>query len=291
MVSSSRPSSPRKTQASTPRRASTPAMIGAIRGSATADRLGGRLDRVGQRAEEVERRRRCPSSRRGTAACRSAGWKTAAKQNVMPTCSASRPTRSGGRSSRIPSASSTSAEPAWLRGRAVAVLDDAGPGAGGHDRGHRGDVDASWSGRRRCRRRRAARPRDRRAGWRRRTSRRARPVTSSIVSPLARSATAKPGDLGRCRVAGEDLAHRPGGLVRRQVVPLRRGRPGPRPSEVGRHDGQRVGGHSAAAADRSTASASRIGSIGCGTTASARDQVASQASCGRPVSTRIGGQR
>ena len=34
-----------------------------------------------------------------------------------------------------------------------------------------------------------------------------------------------------------------------------------------------------------TVSASWIGSIGCGTAASARDQVASQASCGRPVST------
>ena len=35
---------------------------------------------------------------------------------------------------------------------------------------------------------------------------------------------------------------------------------------------------------------SRIGSIGWGTAASARDQLASQASSGRPVSTRIGGQ-
>ncbi len=38
-----------------------------------------------------------------------------------------------------------------------------------------------------------------------------------------------------------------------------------------------------------TASASWIGSIGCGTAASARDQVASQASWGRPVSTSSGG--
>ncbi len=38
-----------------------------------------------------------------------------------------------------------------------------------------------------------------------------------------------------------------------------------------------------------TVSASWIGSSGWGTAASARDQVASQASCGRPVSTTTGG--
>ena len=47
------------------------------------------------------------------------------------------------------------------------------------------------------------------------------------------------------------------------------------------------GGRSSSA----TAAGSRTGSIGCGTAPSARDQVASQASSGRPVSTRIGGQR
>ena len=56
-----------------------------------------------------------PSSRRGTAACRRAGWKAAAKQNVMPASSATAATRSAGRSSRMPSASSTSAEPAFER--------------------------------------------------------------------------------------------------------------------------------------------------------------------------------
>lgn len=43
-------------------------------------------------------------------------------------------------------------------------------------------------------------------------------------------------------------------------------------------------------ASNATASAIATGSTGSGTAKSARDHVASQASCGRPVSTRIGGQ-
>ena len=40
-----------------------------------------------------------------------------------------------------------------------------------------------------------------------------------------------------------------------------------------------------------TASATATGSSGCGTTRSARDHVASQASAGRPMSTSTGGHR
>lgn len=40
----------------------------------------------------------------------------------------------------------------------------------------------------------------------------------------------------------------------------------------------------------STVRPSTMGSTGCGTAASARDQLASQVSSGRPVSTRMGGQ-
>ena len=53
------------------------------------------------------------------------------------------------------------------------------------------------------------------AGSRARTSLDARPETSSIVSPLARSATANPAIWAGGGLAGEDLAHRPGGLLRR----------------------------------------------------------------------------
>ena len=55
VVSSSSPSSPRNTQASTPRRANTPAITGAIRGSAQPIACAAGAGRVGQRAEEVER--------------------------------------------------------------------------------------------------------------------------------------------------------------------------------------------------------------------------------------------
>ena len=51
----------------------------------------------------------------------------------------------------------------------------------------------------------------------------------------------------------------------------------------------RAAARSAAATDARPTTA--IGSSGCGTTASARDQVASQRVLGRPMSTRIGGQR
>ncbi len=53
-----------------------------------------------------------PSSRRGTAACRRAGWKAAAKQKVIPACSPTLATAVADRSSRMPRASSTSAVPA-----------------------------------------------------------------------------------------------------------------------------------------------------------------------------------
>ena len=53
-----------------------------------------------------------PSSRRGTAALRMEGWNTWAKQKVMLAASRTSSSRSMGISSRTPSASSTSAEPA-----------------------------------------------------------------------------------------------------------------------------------------------------------------------------------
>ena len=51
-----------------------------------------------------------------------------------------------------------------------------------------------------------------------------RPAISAGVSPLARSAIAKPGDLDRGGVAGHDLAHRPGGVRRVELVAASAGR-------------------------------------------------------------------
>ena len=64
------------------------------------------------------------ASRRTGAACRIAGWCACAKRKPKPSSSIERSIRSGGRSSRKPSASSTSAEPGLRRRRAVAVLRD-----------------------------------------------------------------------------------------------------------------------------------------------------------------------
>ena len=110
VVSSSRPSSPRNTSADMPRPANTPAMIGHIRRSAqpTAAAVG--------RAGLVSGPRKLntvgtPSAPRAAAVWRSAGWNSGAKQNVTPISSATRAVSSGGRSITTPSRSSRSAAP------------------------------------------------------------------------------------------------------------------------------------------------------------------------------------
>ena len=109
-VTSSRPSSPRKTAASLPRSAKTPASSGAMRASAqpTAAYVGwAGLVRGPRKLNAVP----MPRSRRGTAVWRKDGWKVWAKQNVMPASDATSTTRSGGSDRSTPRASSTSAEP------------------------------------------------------------------------------------------------------------------------------------------------------------------------------------
>ncbi len=221
-----------------------------------------------------------PSSRRATAACRIAGWKAAEKQKVMPASAATSATRRG-RQVEPDAELLQHVGRSRLRGRrAVAVLDDPRPGAGRHDGGHGRDVD----------RHRAvaagaddveqpALDRDRgRAGvaWRP-----TRPLTSAIVSPLARSATAKP---AICTGVASPASSSP---IAHAVWSADRSAPA---TSAPRTSGQVVTSLVAAAGTRErssaiTDSASWIGSSGCGTAASARDQVASQASCGRPVST------
>ena len=112
VVSSSSPSSPRKTQASTSRAASTPAITGATRGSAhpTARACAWAGLVSGPSMLNVVP---MPSSLRAGPAKRRAGWNVLAKQNVMPASSATSATRSAGRSSRMPSTRSTSADPDW----------------------------------------------------------------------------------------------------------------------------------------------------------------------------------
>ena len=288
VVSSSRPSSPRNTHASTPRPAKTPAITGAIRGSAQPIAwAAGRVGFVsGPRKLNVVP---MPSSRRATAACRIAGWNAAEKQKVMP-----------GLAGDLghPRRRQVEADPERLqdvrraglrRRRAVAVLDHGRAGPGGHDRGHGRDVD---------RHRPVPAGADhveQPAGHRDRVGRREHRVREAgdLLDGLALGPQrhGEAGDLHRGGVAGEDLAHRPGGLGGGQVLTGDQ-----RAQDVG------PGGHgqvvvstrstAVPARERSSAtteSASRIGSIGWETVDSARDQVASQASCGRPISTRIGG--
>ncbi len=101
-------------------------MIGAIRASAHPIACAAGLTGLasGPRKLNVVA---MPSSRRGVAEWRMAGWKAAEKQKVMPTSSASRATRSAVRSRRMPSASSTSADPAWLEAERLPCLTTRAP--------------------------------------------------------------------------------------------------------------------------------------------------------------------
>ena len=110
VVSSSRPSWPRKTLALILRRARTSATSGSIRRSDTpttwaCGRAGfvrgpRKLNAVGTR-----------SSRRTGAACAAPGWKTGANMKAIPASVRHRSTPSAPRSIRTPSASSRSADP------------------------------------------------------------------------------------------------------------------------------------------------------------------------------------
>ena len=233
-----------------------------------------------------------PSSRRGTARAAAPGGTPAAKQNVMPTSSPIRATSAAGRSSRMPSASSTSADAGLRRRRPVAVLDHRRAGAGGDDRRHRGDVhrhrpvatgadDVEDP---------AARPS---AGWRARTSPRRAPRAPRSVSPLARSATANP-----AICAGRGLAGRGSPTSPRRSAPLPRSRratsaastvgPGGA-AGIGRSAGSRAPGDAQQPQPRSRRAAA--GRSGAAPRPRPVTRWPARRPAARPVSTRIGGQR
>ncbi len=110
VVSSSRPSSPRKTSEEWPRSAKTPATMGAMRGSATPTACA--FTRAGlvsgpRKLKTV----RMPSWPRATPTWRRAGWNFTAKQKVIPASSATSATRFGVSSRLTPSFSRTSEAP------------------------------------------------------------------------------------------------------------------------------------------------------------------------------------
>ncbi len=213
VVSSSRPSSPRKTQASTPRSASTPAITGAIRLSAQPMACAcGRAGLVsGPRMLKVVA---MPSSRRGTAAWRMAGWKAAEKQKVIPASSATSATRAGVRSRRMPSASSTSAEPDCDEADRLPCLTTRAPAPAATIAAMvemLTDIDRSPPVPTTSSRRPGTE-----IGFAAASIAAAMPETSSTVSPLARSATTRPASWTGVAAPAKtsSMAHRACSVVR-----------------------------------------------------------------------------
>ena len=183
----------------------------------TADRLGGGLDRVGERAEHVEGRgdaELAPRHRRVPQGRVEGGREAEGDADLL-----GEPGDAVGRQVEPdPQRLEDVGRAGLARGRAVAVLDHAGAGAGGHDRGHRRDVDAH---------RAVAAGADhveRAAGDRQRRRDGVHRVEQAgdLVDRLALGTQrdGETGDLGRRGGAGEHLPHRPRGLVGGEVVAL-----------------------------------------------------------------------
>ncbi len=189
VVSSSSPSSPRKTRARAPRSANTPAITSHMPRSKTpmAEETG--------RAGLVSGPRKLKtvgtaSSRRVLAAYFSDGWNSGAKQKVIPTSSATAAVSSGSRSITTPSRSSTSAVPHEEEAARLPCLTTRAPAA-------EATMEAIVETLTVCARSPPVPTMSRvcpgteistalsSMPW-------ARPRTSATVSPLARSATAKP---------------------------------------------------------------------------------------------------
>ena len=294
MVSSSRPSSPRKTRARPPRAARTSAITGAIRRSAqpTAAATG--------RAGLVSGPRKLktvgmPISRRGAPACRMPGWNTGAKKNPMPASCTQRATAGAGRSIATPSASSTSAAPedddaarppCLATGTPAPAVTTAAivemftvwapsppvPTMSTHSRAR--STGVAWA-----------------------SISAARPVTSSADSPLARSATAKAATWTGVAspVITSRMAHTVS--VGREVLagqePLEQRRPGGPAGTVRRSSAahRRKTGRCACCRSRSATTPGAVsGSTGRGSVPSARDQCASHRSACRAMRTHTAGR-
>ena len=317
VLSSSRPPSPWNTRADSPRLGVHPGQHRAHRRVGDADRQRRRPGRVGQRPQVVERRRHARGRAGPGPRAAATGGTAAANRNAMPTSANSASVAAAGRSITTPSASSTSADAAG-RGRGpVAVLDHRHPGRGRHDGRHRGHVDrvqavaagpdqvgdrAGDGDRGRVRQHRGGQPGH----------------LGSAVSPLARSATPNPaiwaGEAAPSMISFiaqavcSAVSARPPMSARISAGQLgvsivgtysARGRTPEGRSKrsvqyryafdsllLGRGDRRRPRERMSAA----TSLASATGSIGWLITASARDQVASQRSSARPMTSSAGGQ-
>ncbi len=244
VVSSSRPSSPRNTQASTPRRANTPAITGAIRRSAQPIACASRAGRVGDRPQEVEAG---PDAQVAAGAGRVAQSRVEGGREAEGDAGlVGDPTDVvGGQVEPDAELLEDVGAPRLRGGRAVAVLDHLDAGAGGHDRRHRRDVHrerAVTAGADHVEHPTVDRERGR--GGVHRVDQ-----ALHLVDGLALGAQRhrEPGDLGRAGLAGEDLPHRPRRLLRAEV-----GTPDQRPEHLGpggpAHPGLRPGREPASAA-------------------------------------------
>ena len=186
-------------------------------GVGAADRLGRGLDRVRERAEDVEGRGDAQlATRHGSMAERRVEGRREAERDPDLLGEAGDPV--GRQVETDPQGLQHVGRAGLAGGGAVAVLDHAGSGAGGHDRSHGRDVDAHGAvtagtddveG--------APGDRQRRGDVVHRVEQ-----AGDLVDGLALGAQGdgETGDLGRCRGAGEHLSHRPRGLVGGQVLPL-----------------------------------------------------------------------
>ena len=194
-----------------PSRASAPAIVSRKFGSETP--ITWRMAPAGlvSGPRKLKIVRTASSLRTGTTN-RVAPWWAGANMNPKPTSLIQRATASGLRSMRTPSASSTSAEPRQAGGGAVAVLGHRAAVAGGDQRGGRGHVErrppAAGAGGVDQVVAAGASP-----GVANARIVVARPTSSSIVSPLVRSATSTPRGLHLGGVAGHDLGQHRGGLL------------------------------------------------------------------------------
>ena len=218
VVSSSRPSSPRKTSAVAPRVRKTPVMSGTRSRCATPTALASaraglhsgprKLKTVGT-----------PSSARVGPAWRKPGWKAAANANVMPARVSVSATASGVSVRSMPSAAEHVGRSRRRARGLVAVLDDGDPGCRGHDRRHRRDVhrpEAVAAGAHDVEHRRVDRQRQRRLEDR-------VAEADDLVDRLALGAQRdeEAGELRRRRLARHDLPHRPRRLRDAEVLAAR----------------------------------------------------------------------
>ena len=168
-----------------------------------------------------------PSSRRGTAACRIAGWNTRREAERRCRRVAGTRHRAGDRSTATPSSSSTSAEPQAEDAARLPCLTTRAPAPGDDDRGHRRDVHgvrAVTAGAAGVDRR--ARDVDPHGHVEHRADQAADLVRGLALGPQRDH---EAGDLRRGRLAGHHLGHRPGGVARRSG----RRRPAGSPSTSG----------------------------------------------------------